>query len=70
MKQPLLAGLLMASSCWAASRRLAVVTGLPEETAAGSTDTSWRYKDDVKVCASLHSCSEVGQSLAVAWNGL
>ena len=44
--------------------------GLPEEAAAGSTDTLCLVKDDVKICASLHSCSEFGQSLAVTWNGV
>ena len=44
--------------------------GLPEEAAAGSTDTLCPVKDDVKTCASMHSCSVVGQSLAVTWNGV
>ena len=47
----------------AASRRLAVVAGLPEEIAADLTDTFCGYVDDVKQCASMHSCSEVGRVL-------
>ena len=38
-QQFFLAELLMVSFCWAASRRLAICWGLPEEAAAGFTDT-------------------------------
>ena len=47
-----------------------VAKGLPEEAAAGFTDTCCGYVDDVKICASMHSCSVVGQSLAVTKSGL
>ena len=47
-----------------------VAEGLPEEAAAGSTDTLCPVKDDVKICVSMHSCSVGGQSLAVTLNGV
>ena len=40
MRQPLLAGLLMASSCWGYQQAAGkVMRGLPEETAADLTGT-------------------------------
>ena len=47
MRQPLLAGLLMASSCWGYQQAAGNVTrGLPEETAADLTGTSCGNIDD------------------------
>ena len=73
MRQPLLAGLLMASSCWGYQQAAGnVMRGLPEETAADLTGTSCGNIDDyikmtcigdVKLCASMHSCSVVGRVL-------
>ena len=40
-----------------------VARGLPEKAVAGFTDTFCGYLDDVKTCASMHSCSEVGRVL-------
>ena len=56
MRQPLLAGLLMASSCWGYQQAAGNVMGdLPEEAAADLTGTfccrgatlSMTYKDDL-----------------------
>lgn len=64
MKQPLQAGLLM--------KGVATSSGLVADDVflyyIDGGEANFGKDEDVKTCASMHSCRYVGQSLAVTWS--